>query len=345
MTMLKIDIEKEEYLPGETVRGTLTVMLDKPVKARKIEITLEGKESSVIRRGSGKAKSTFQSESKIIDNASNSCAIPGTDILEECTASYPFEFTLPETTIPSFGPSLRYSIPDHLASKGISRTIPEELPGKISYEIKAKIDVPRAIDPKGQAEMNVLLVPRKDVVARTIGSRLTLSMGKLYTEAYVHSDVFKPGDVISGHILFSKDPTEKVRFVEVSLKLVITCSAQGQKETFEQTCDVVSFPVSANNNKFSSDFTLESLPDAPCSIFGNLIKIMWFLDVKIDIPRKVDKHLRIPLQAIPMDANMPTTGTQEFHDVEWLDATLAASADKDNADPEAIESMYKQLSI
>ena len=342
--MLNIDIEKEEYLPGETVKGTLTVTLDKPVKARKIEITLEGKESSVIKRGSGKAKSTFQSESKIVDNASNSCTIPGTDILEACTATYPFEFLLPESTLPSIGQSLNYSIPEHLASKGITRTIPEELPGSISYAVKAKIDIPRAPDINGQAAMNVLMVPQKDLVARTLGSRLSFAMGKLYAEAYVQNDIFKPGDVINGHVMFRKDPSEKARAVEVSLKFAIASTAQGQNETFEQVCDVISFPISSGNN-ISSDFVLESFADAPYSINGKLLKIFWFVDVKVDIPRKVDQHVRIPLKAIMMDENETATGNQGHRDVEWLDTQSPESAEKKNSDAEDMEGMYKQFSI
>ena len=57
-----ISIEKTEYRPGDTVRGTLSIKTDKGSKARKLVLSAEGKESTTItvseNTGSGSSRRT-----------------------------------------------------------------------------------------------------------------------------------------------------------------------------------------------------------------------------------------------------------------------------------------------
>ena len=43
-----ISLEKTEYRPAETVRGTLSLKIEKGSKARKLMLFAEGKESTII---------------------------------------------------------------------------------------------------------------------------------------------------------------------------------------------------------------------------------------------------------------------------------------------------------
>lgn len=358
---LNIELEKQNYLPGETVKGNLTVVLEKAIKARKIEVKLEGREYTVINResdrassawnwvsqlaipsGSGQAGSTFHSDNVILEASMNAWASSSVESLGPGEFTYPFEFVLPVNAIPSMGSSFTYTIPDHAAEKGITRTIPNLLPGSIVYSVMAKIDVPRAIDPKAQAAVNVNLIPRSDIASRALGSRLSIDEGNVCVEASVDKDVFTPGDTITGKITFRKEPSENVRAVEVALRFILMTVAQGQIETFEQACDVITFPIPSDENEFTSDFALESFPDGPFSMYGILVKIMWLVDIKVDIMHKLDKHARIPLHAIPIAEIAEPATLAEPTSVEWIEVNVPESEDTGNQESiDELESLYK----
>ncbi|HME51817.1 MAG TPA: hypothetical protein VKM55_06340 [Candidatus Lokiarchaeia archaeon] len=361
---LTIDLEKQDYLPGETVKGNLTVVLDKAIKARKIEVKLEGKEYTAMKqesvqtrstwdlttpaipRGTERESSTLQSESVIVDAAIDAWAASGVETLGPSTETYPFEFLLPANAIPSVASSLEYKIPERAAKKGIKHTIPFMLPGSIQYNVLAKIDVPRAIDPKAQAAVNVNLPPREDVVARVLGARLSIGKGNIHVEASVDKNVFTPGETITGNVMFRKNPSEKVRAVEIALKFAIMDMVQGQADTFEQACDLITFPITSNTNDFTSNFALESFPDGPFSVHGMLVKIMWFVDIKVDLARKIDKHARIPLHAIRLAENAATSMASETSDIEWIDVNVPVSGGP-NARESIIgfEPLYKKYDV
>jgi hypothetical protein len=45
---LDMNLEKTQYTPGETVRGTLSIKTEKGSKARKLVLLAEGRESTTI---------------------------------------------------------------------------------------------------------------------------------------------------------------------------------------------------------------------------------------------------------------------------------------------------------
>jgi sporulation-control protein spo0M len=335
-----IELEKEDYFPGETVKGTLSVTLEKVIKARKVEVTLEGTESLID--GSSERRSIPVPVTSAIAWASSKA-----ESLGPGTKTYPFELALPETLRPSRSVSFDYTIPAHAAENGITSTIPSSMNLAMQYHLKAKIDVPRAIDPKANILLQVNPLSKK-VSPMNIGSRLMIDEGNIYVEANVDKNIFTPGDKITGRVMVTKDLPERLRAIDVILKFVITGSPnKGAEPTkaMEQVCDFVSFPFSPDETHFESTFELESFPDGPISVYGDCFKIMWLVDVKVDLPLKVDQHVRIPLHALLQQECEPQP-ENEACEVEWIETSVPSSAESgDRESTTDIEELYQKFNI
>ncbi len=62
---LKIDLIKKPFTPGETIKGTVKLLLDTPVKARRFLVSFTGEEWVNISCGSGKSRRYKKEEIKI----------------------------------------------------------------------------------------------------------------------------------------------------------------------------------------------------------------------------------------------------------------------------------------
>ncbi len=62
---LEIELVKKSYTPGETIKGTVKLLLDNPVKARRFLILFTGEEWVNISCGSGKSRRYKKEEIKI----------------------------------------------------------------------------------------------------------------------------------------------------------------------------------------------------------------------------------------------------------------------------------------
>ncbi len=62
---LTIDLTKKSYTPGETIKGTVKLILDNPVKARRFLISLSGEEWVNVSCGSGRNRRYKKEEIKI----------------------------------------------------------------------------------------------------------------------------------------------------------------------------------------------------------------------------------------------------------------------------------------
>jgi hypothetical protein len=45
---------------------------------------------------------------------------------------------------------------------------------------------------------------------------------------------------------------------------------------------------------------LNTFPGGPISIPGHIVKLKWIVEVKVDLPGKIDKHVYMPVWIIPL---------------------------------------------
>ncbi len=62
---LSIDLIQKSHAPGEMVRGTVSLILDKPVKARRFSISFTGEEWVEVSCGAGKSRRSKKEEIEI----------------------------------------------------------------------------------------------------------------------------------------------------------------------------------------------------------------------------------------------------------------------------------------
>ncbi len=146
---LKLQHAKENYYPGETIKGVLSIIVPKPIHARKVQILFEGKEHTRVERF-GRIGGTdlthakpyepnvrvYEEEEYIVSKTIKVLVAQKEKLFGRYNELFPFEFQLPEGTLPSI-------------------TTQSENKTGIIYEIKAKIDRPRSIDPKTYCEVKV----------------------------------------------------------------------------------------------------------------------------------------------------------------------------------------------
>ncbi len=103
---LDIGLIKNSFIPGETVKGRVKLVLDKPVKARRFLISLTGEEWVDVSCGSGKSRRAKKEEINIHNDEIELSGEKVYDFVEK-----DFEFKIPENAPPTIegdGAGLRW---------------------------------------------------------------------------------------------------------------------------------------------------------------------------------------------------------------------------------------------
>ena len=93
---LDIDLSKKDYIPGETVKGTIKLVLEKPVKARRFLVSLVGEEWVDVSCGGGKTRRVKKEEVKIHNNE---IELSGEGVYDFVQKN--FQFKIPEDAPPT----------------------------------------------------------------------------------------------------------------------------------------------------------------------------------------------------------------------------------------------------
>ncbi len=304
---LHFQLAKRTFTPGETIKGKLHVVVEKPMKARKVEITFIGMEQAQNTSGRRRVteEHTIVVNRKTLWSASTDNLLPPTDV------KYPFEFPIPLDALPSVNNEFIPLLPSSAIAKGIKRGILYRLPGKIEYLLSARIDK-TLFSQEATVPVYILAIPQSGIKVKSLGYKLRDNSQRLQVSARVISNVFKPGDTIEGRIELKKHPMEIVRLIEASLYFAFHFKTYGKTTSFKQVTDIIRFPVAAMADYCSWEFKLASFINAPYSVSGSVVKIDWFIDVKVDLPHKRDKHIPIPLIANPSEAHSAIPGQPGF---------------------------------
>ncbi len=157
---LIIDFIRNSYLPGEAVKGRIRLNLDKPIKARRLLISLIGEEWIDVSCGSGKNR-TSKSEEVEIHREDIELSGEGMYSAVEKT----FEFRIPEDAPPTIwmhpsdpsagtmkqkGWGFKYSLSVFSLSIG-----PGSRGAGFRWIVHAKMDIPWGIDKNTREEIFV----------------------------------------------------------------------------------------------------------------------------------------------------------------------------------------------
>ncbi|MCZ7384933.1 MAG: hypothetical protein O8C63_09330 [Candidatus Methanoperedens sp.] len=125
---LGISLMKNSFIPGETVKGRVKLVLEKPVKARRFLVSLRGEEWVDVSCGSGKSHRAKKEEINIHSDEIELSGEKVYDFMEK-----DFEFKIPENAPP---------------------TIEGEGAG-LQWLVHAKLDIPMGRDKNAMEELLV----------------------------------------------------------------------------------------------------------------------------------------------------------------------------------------------
>ena len=126
--ILDIDLIQNSFMPGEMVKGTVKLVLKKPVNARRFMVSLIGEEWVDVSCGSGKTRQAKKEETNI---HSEVIQLSGEGLIDFVEKN--FEFKIPENAPP---------------------TIKGEEAG-LRWLVHAKLDVPMGRDKNERVEVFV----------------------------------------------------------------------------------------------------------------------------------------------------------------------------------------------
>jgi len=132
-------LEKYNYTPGETIKGTVTLKLKKPTKARKFEVAFVGEK---VERQTGMgvgptAKSGRQSQRTYLYHFKMPLGGEG----EYQTGEYPFEIKIPED-VKQAEQKLEGKVGTAVSAlKAVSGIV-----ARVDWYVYAKLDVPMKLD-------------------------------------------------------------------------------------------------------------------------------------------------------------------------------------------------------
>ncbi len=253
----------------------------KPLRARKVQLTFVGKEHTIVVRGSGKHRQVYAEDNVIVQHVVDVWTSTQDGYLGPCNEMFPFEFQLPANALPSFIAKLSQS-------------------NKIMYEIKAKIDRPRALDPNVNGIIHVVYPPIDNYPAKAVVETLSARMEKMHLEVSVEKNVFIPGETVTGKVKFTKDPLIKVRAVECALLFVERMTAQGHTDSYPYSVSGLRWEIDPSGEYYEWPFSFPTHPSSDYSIHGKIMQRLWMVDVKVDLPLKRDEHMEVPLIFLPL---------------------------------------------
>ncbi len=326
--------ERDEYHPGDTVRGYVHVVIDRPVKARGIFISFEGREHAYVTRGSGKHRHTYIQNVMIVQDTISAWSPEGEGMIGPCNEQYPFEFRIPDDAMPTLESPFEYTISGAALSKNIGHTVPSALNGYIRYMIHAKVDRPLAIDIKAKQFITVTIPPRGSVSLQPVTFASSDPGEQFRIDIAIDRNIVSPGETVSGNFLFQRNPQCQVRALDAILKFDVSITAQGHTDVYKQIADVVRFPVEIGTEGFERSFSLGSFPVGPISVPGHIVKLEWMVEVKVDLPGKIDKHVYVPVWVMPLaDAMAPVIERRAVAQGTGWEADSGNHVVMDNGDP------------
>ncbi|MBW6519070.1 MAG: hypothetical protein K0A89_11295 [ANME-2 cluster archaeon] len=281
MVQLEIQLDNNNYLPGNEVSGSLILVVDKATNIRSLNHQVEGKEKTSITVSTGKSSVTYHEENTIIDIKQS---FMGEGIVQPGRYSEDFSFLIPEQALPTY----------------------EGRNAKISYEVKAWIDIPKHIDIKSRKKFMVKSLHkgsgRPGEAVSQVQNDISYTKRKLEPTISVKLpfDQYNTGETIRASVMYTNPIRRKIRKVGAELFSKECAQAKRTKSTQKLSVRRFSLPLENIYEGLLSDFQIKIPENYNLSFessFSNnnvylrfYLDIRWARDIFVEFPITVD-HL------------------------------------------------------
>ncbi|MFX1472039.1 MAG: hypothetical protein ACFFBM_06005 [Promethearchaeota archaeon] len=261
---------KEEYSPGERVEGYAIVVCDDDFDCESVNLVFSCTEQSRVVVGSGKHRRVFLEKfeyfSQHLELLNQSSVMEGETRLE-------FAFEIPKESVSSF----------------------EGVFSWIRYEIKGKIEVRWALDPKTKRRIVVTAPPSKSVeLEQTMIQKEIANEGIHLLRVELESDTIRRGDYIRFRYLVGSDMN--IRGVRAELILRESVSPKGRDTNYDNEMDQQYWEEYKILRESWVDVAVKTGEEWPEAFKSELIEYLYILKVTLDIPWRLDKSIEIPLK-------------------------------------------------
>ncbi|MFX1262071.1 MAG: hypothetical protein ACFFAZ_08295 [Promethearchaeota archaeon] len=261
---------KEEYSPGERVEGYAIVVCDDDFDCESVNLVFSCTEQSRVVVGSGKHRRVFLEKfeyfSQHLELLNQSSVMEGETRLE-------FAFEIPKESVSSF----------------------EGVFSWIRYEIKGKIEVKWALDPKTKRRIVVTAPLSKSVeLEQTMIQKEIANEGIHLLRVELESDTIRRGDYIRFRYLVGSDMN--IRGVRAELILRESVSPKGRDTNYDNEMDQQYWEEYKILRESWVDVAVKTGEEWPEAFKSELIEYLYILKVTLDIPWRLDKSIEIPLK-------------------------------------------------
>lgn len=283
MKQIKIELFKEAFLPGDRVKGIVKLVIDKPVKARVIKLSIIGMEQTSITVGSGDSRSTYHDHNFMLkqDVILQSPMYAENMELEPGSYEFRFEFSIPIYALPSY------------AGRHV----------RISYILNAKVDVPLWFDINDFREFYIFrnrkaLDILKEPVHFHSNNYFIPDDGRPSFYVQLNKTGYMAGENICGSITFKNMAVGSIRKVYIRLLGEEFASAASHHRNSTEIINRIHIPNSGIVQGIPIQFRMPVPNNAPSSFEGIYSNYRWAVEVGLDWAFKIDVRALHPIEII-----------------------------------------------
>jgi sporulation-control protein spo0M len=283
MKQIKIELFKEAFLPGDRVKGTVKLVIDKPVKARVIKLNVIGMEKTNITVGSGDSRRTYHDHNFMIkqDIILQSPMYDEDMELQPGNYEFRFEFSIPIYALPSYAG--RHA--------------------RISYILNAKVDVPLWFDINDFREFYVFrnrkaLDILRDPVHFQSNNYFIPDDGRPSFYVELNKIGYKSGENIMGFITLRNLAAQNIRKVYIRLLGEEFAAASNHHRNSTDIVNSINIPNNVIVRGIPVQFRMPIPNNAPSSYEGIYSNYRWAVEVGLDWAYKIDVRALHPIEII-----------------------------------------------
>lgn len=260
MTGVELSLDKEYYVPGETLSGVVRLRLDKQTKIRGIYLHTSGVETTAVTVHRGKQTMTYHDYNHIIDYKGT---LAGPGEIPAGAYDYRFNAAIPPNALPTY------------TGRNVT----------ILYAVNVDVDIPFWLDAKQKREFPVFLdrrTIRMDTVPMRFGSPDAMNPSAPGFIVDLRKGQFFAGEFVQGTLALTGTGNKRIRKANIGLVNSETASAAGHSTGSDSRTCFAEVPLDVAPG-VPIPFSLQVPQDVPSTYYGMYSSLRWLLNINLDI--------------------------------------------------------------
>ena len=269
MRELEILLSKEEFIPGDTVNGTLVIRTDDDFECQGVQITFRGDEVAKVLVHAGKV-TIVHSETR--EHANQTLDMVWDSIIPSGETRREFSFRLPEDVPGSY----------------------DGIHGRIRYVLQAQVQISWARDLKSEMKLQVVSRPSSEVLDSRSQEAMIEHDGNILLRVEATREDVILGDRFPFRLLLS--PLVKIRGVRAEIIGYEHVAPKGNARDAENVLATSYIEDDHLRRDSWMEMTIQTEPGWKSSFKTELIDYTHRLKVTLDIPMRLDRSVVVPLR-------------------------------------------------